>query len=149
MIVPICAVQGKQLLVFGGERIKALAEGAATQEHDDEDDLEPLADVCQLDWEANLWLNLPITGEQSADCHQTSRNFAASIGKAQRKMRYLLHHDGPSNEWCLPGGKGKWVWKAQADMALATQASPGSCCLTALGTAPPFCRTIACCCLAA
>ena len=65
-----CAVQGDQLVVYGGER-SAAAEPPDRAEpgeggEDDEEDSEPIADVCQLCLQSHYWVVLPMEGEKNS-----------------------------------------------------------------------------------
>lgn len=52
--------QGRQLLVYGGER--STGEGGDAQEDDEDDDCAPISDVCTLDALAHFWVTLPMDG---------------------------------------------------------------------------------------
>ena len=63
-------LQGDQLVVYGGERgvwekvDRPEAQANENEERDDEDDdAEPISDVCQLDVQSNYWVILPMEGE--------------------------------------------------------------------------------------
>ena len=65
-----CAVQGDQLVVYGGERSAAAEppDGAELGEggEDDDEDSEPIADVCQLCLQSHYWVVLPMEGEKNS-----------------------------------------------------------------------------------
>ncbi|KAK9816715.1 hypothetical protein WJX72_004117 [[Myrmecia] bisecta] len=57
-------LQGKQLVVFGGERL--LPSDGATQgptQEEEEDEVQVLHEVSILDTEAQLWVSMPVTGD--------------------------------------------------------------------------------------
>ena len=64
------AVQGDQLVVYGGERSAAAEppDGAELGEggEDDDEDSEPIADVCQLCLQSHYWVVLPMEGETNS-----------------------------------------------------------------------------------
>ena len=64
------AVQGDQLVVYGGERSAAVEprDGAELGEEgaDDDEDSEPIADVCQLCLQSHYWVVLPMEGETNS-----------------------------------------------------------------------------------
>ena len=60
------AVQGEQLVVYGGERSAAEGPQGGEGEEDDDGDSEPIADVCQLCPQSHYWVILPMEGERNS-----------------------------------------------------------------------------------
>ncbi|BDA42375.1 probable acyl-CoA-binding domain-containing protein 5 at C-terminar half [Coccomyxa sp. Obi] len=59
--------EGRQLLVYGGERSSSAARADGAEPDEDDDECEPIADVCTLDALAHFWVTLPMDGTGGGD----------------------------------------------------------------------------------